>query len=161
MLICFRVSNFKSILEPVYFNMLAVPDDSSLEANLSKITVNDSSIKVNLVSAIMGANGSGKSSVIDALKFVKEIALRRKGEKKEDNYIPRNRLAPKDMASTFEVCFSSEYAWMEKNPLYVYSLTVKADGSVIEKIFQLEGADLELKELLNEEFIPIEGYEED
>lgn len=65
------------------------------------------------------------------------------------------------MASTFEVCFSSEYAWMEKNPLYVYSLTVKADGSVIEKIFQLEGADLELKELLNEEFIPIEGYEED
>lgn len=83
MLICFRVSNFKSILEPVYFNMLAVPDDSSLEANLSKITVNDSSIKVNLVSAIMGANGSGKSSVIDALKFVKEIALRRKGEKKK------------------------------------------------------------------------------
>ena len=161
MLIYFKVSNFKSILDQVCLNMLAVSADNSIKQNLSNVTVNNSSVNVNRTSVIMGANGSGKSSVIDALKFVKEIALRRKGNKKEDNYIPRNRLASKDMASTFEVCFSPVDAYIDGDPLYIYSLRVEPDGITKEKIIQVKGNDLELNEILNEEFSPIDNYEED
>ena len=71
MLISFKVSNFKSILEPVIFSMLADKEDLTLSENLVDLVDSKNNIdeKIDLLSVIMGANGSGKSSLIDALKF--------------------------------------------------------------------------------------------
>lgn len=78
--------------------MLADPDDQALMQNLYEI--NGVGEKVNSFSVIMGANGSGKSSIVDAFIFVRDIALR-----EPINTIPRNRLAREELSSDFEVCF--------------------------------------------------------
>ena len=146
MLISFKVSNFKSILEPVCLNMLADQDDKVLAQNLYEIEGVDE--KVNPFSVIMGANGSGKSSVLDALKFTREFFLRR-----GITYIPRNKLASSEMPSRFEVCFYMTRS-MIAEPIQKYELEISSSGIACEKIFCLKGN--EWNELWNHDF-PLES----
>lgn len=68
MLVEFSINNFKSIKDPVTFSML-----SGKSAN-NVIKVNE---KMNLLScaAILGANASGKTTIIDAFFMMKRIVL--------------------------------------------------------------------------------------
>ena len=70
MLIEFTVENFRSIKEPVTFSMLATKD-RKLDENLIKNALNEDSLLKTAV--IYGANASGKSSVLLALGFLKEL----------------------------------------------------------------------------------------
>ncbi len=142
MLISFKVSNFKSILEPVCLNMLADQDDQALVQNLYELE--GVGKKVNPFSVIMGANGSGKSSVLDALKFTREFYLRR-----GVTYIPQNRLAPPEMPSRFEVCFYMSSSMIGK-PIQKYVLEVSSFGLASEKIYYLKNN--EWNELWNHDF---------
>ncbi len=133
-LVSFKVSNFKSILEPVYLNMLADPDDQALMQNLYEI--NGVGEKVNSFSVIMGANGSGKSSIVDAFIFVRDIALR-----EPINTIPRNRLAREELSSDFEVCFFDRI-W---DSLRKYTLSISPSGTVREIFYEFENEGWEEK----------------
>ncbi len=139
MLLTFTASNFKSILEPVTFSMVAVKEDPALPGNLIDLIRKEINEKVNSFSVIMGPNGSGKSSLIEALKFVKEVALR-----EGVNFIPRNRSAQKDLASHFEVCFLS---WT----IMKYTLDITPAGVVSEKLQSFENNEWE--ELKSHQFL--------
>ena len=130
MLISFKVSNFKAILKPICFSMETDPEDNSLKENLTGLG-EDFDEKINLLSVIMGPNGSGKSSFIDALKFVRDVALRR-----DVVSIPRNKLASPKTPSIFEVQFSTAFS-KQRNTPQKYVLKIAPDGSACETIFQL------------------------
>ena len=93
MLISFTVSNYKSILETVTLNMVADEEDTSYANTLIKGTDG----LVNPISVIYGPTGSGKSTVLDALKYLKNIickdGIRMVDRKFEIPPVPRNRNA--------------------------------------------------------------------
>ena len=68
MLVEFSVNNFKSIKDSITFSMLSGKSSSNV------INVNE---KINLLScaAILGANASGKTTIIDAFSMMKRIVL--------------------------------------------------------------------------------------
>lgn len=70
MLLEFTCSNHRSIREPILFSLRAGKDDS-LPQNLVKMGTFDA-LKA---AVIYGANGSGKSTFIDAISFVKNLVM--------------------------------------------------------------------------------------
>ena len=115
--------------------MLADLEDQTLAHNLYKIKGLEE--KVNPFSVIMGANGSGKSAVLDALNFAKKVFLRSRSKKEKSIKICRNKLAQKTMPSSFEVCFCSSYSSTTR-PVQKYMLEVSSTGLVSEKALFLE-----------------------
>ena len=72
MLVEFSVENFRSIKEQVTFSMVATKD-KKLDGNLIKKALKkDSLLKT---AAIYGANASGKSNVLMAVDFLKQLVL--------------------------------------------------------------------------------------
>ena len=72
MLIEFSVENFRSIKDKITFSMVGTKD-SSLDGNLIKNALNGDSLLRTAV--IYGANASGKTNVLLALHFLKELVL--------------------------------------------------------------------------------------
>lgn len=70
MLLEFSCSNHKSIKNPIVLSMIA-GNDTSFEYNVE--TINN--LKTLKSAVIYGANGSGKSNVIDAISFVKNLVI--------------------------------------------------------------------------------------
>ena len=70
MLLEFSCSNYKSIKGKIVFSMIASKDD----ANQDSIIAFDK-YRVLRSAVIYGANGSGKSSIIEAISFVKQLVL--------------------------------------------------------------------------------------
>lgn len=68
MLLEFSCSNFKSIREKVLFSMIAGKDDSNEES-----LIDYGKNRVLRSAAIYGANGSGKSALVEAIQFVKDL----------------------------------------------------------------------------------------
>ena len=62
MLLRFRVSNHRSILEPVELSMIAVDEDRAATRGFDNL-----SERVLTVAGIYGPNASGKSNVLDAM----------------------------------------------------------------------------------------------
>lgn len=70
MLLQFSCSNHKSIKEPVVFSMIASKDSSNLYG-LKKF----SNFNVVRIASIYGANGSGKSNFVDAIRFSRNLIV--------------------------------------------------------------------------------------
>ena len=115
--------------------MLADLKDQTLAQNLYNLEGLEE--KVNPFSVVMGANGSGKSSIFDALHFVKKVFMRRRRKNEKTIKICRNKLASDNMSSTFEVCFSSTYG-STKRPIQKYILEISSMGIVRERALFLE-----------------------
>ena len=62
----YTCENYRSIKEKVIFSMLASKDNS-----FEKLLVDYKGTLINKVAAIYGANGSGKTSFLDSLNFLK------------------------------------------------------------------------------------------
>ena len=83
MLLRFRVSNHRSILEPVELSMIAVDEDRAATRGLDGL-----SERVLTVAGIYGANASGKSNVLDAMAWLSTaVATSLRGW---EDYIPRD-----------------------------------------------------------------------
>ena len=83
MLLRFRVSNHRSILEPVELSMIAVDEDRSATRGFEGL-----SERVLTVAGIYGPNASGKSNVLDAMAWL-SMAVTTSLRGWED-YIPRD-----------------------------------------------------------------------
>lgn len=119
MLIQFKCENYRSIKEEVVFSMLATKDDTYAE----KLLLFDKSIKINSVSAIYGANGSGKTNLIKAISYLNNLVSNSVNMQYQDliPYFP-HKLSLTGTPSSFEIQF------IEEGVRYVYgvSLTEKA-----------------------------------
>ena len=83
MLLRFRVSNHRSILEPVELSMIAVDEDRAATREFDGL-----SERVLTVAGIYGPNASGKSNVVDALAWLSmAVATSLRGW---DDYVPRD-----------------------------------------------------------------------
>ena len=69
MLLRFRITNYASIRDEVELSFIALNDHSDLAIQ----QVEQAGVKVLPVAAIYGANGSGKSNVIDAFVFMRYV----------------------------------------------------------------------------------------
>lgn len=104
MLIQFSCENFKSVLGKVTLSMLAMKDTEHKE---SIIKVDDK-IQVLPLAAIYGANGSGKSNVLNAIGFVKFLINEANSFQEGDRipYLP-HKLAD-DRPGLFDLQFIAE-----------------------------------------------------
>ena len=83
MLLRFRVSNHRSILEPVELSMIAVDEDRAATRGFD-----DLSERVLTVAGVYGPNASGKSNVLDALAWLSmAVATSLRGW---EDYVPRD-----------------------------------------------------------------------
>jgi AAA15 family ATPase/GTPase len=106
MLIEFKVGNFLSFKDIVTLSMVASADKEHRDTNT--IRVNDK-LRLLKSAALYGANASGKSNLVKALKLMKELVLTSSKEssankiKKVDEF--RLSTETKTVPSTFEVTF--------------------------------------------------------
>ena len=70
MLLEFHCSNFRSFMSPVLFSMLAGQDDSHQET-----LVKFENHRILKSAVVYGANGSGKSNLVKAILFLKQLVL--------------------------------------------------------------------------------------
>jgi predicted ATPase len=99
MLLRFRVSNHRSILEPVELSMIAVDDDRPSARKFDLLTE-----RVLSTAGIYGPNASGKSNVIEALAWLSTAVSR--SLRAWDEFIPREpfKFGPgPQTSSTYEV----------------------------------------------------------
>lgn len=114
MLVDFTLRNFLSFKEEVSFSMLAAKSvkehdmyDSDESCNVINVPNSDS--KILKVAAIYGANGSGKSNLLSAMSFFKQMVL---DSFKDDSILRRAKelsyqfsVESKDEPSSFEMMF--------------------------------------------------------
>lgn len=162
MLIQFRFQNYKSFR-----------DDTILDFSATKITEHSEHITLQgkerllPVSAIFGANASGKSNVVEAFRYMAAYVVQsfNFGGDGEKEKVEKPAYTPflfdttsQDIESSFEVYFlrSGEY----ESKTYNYGFALSRDGVVEEwlntkaktarnfrKIFYRKGSELDLKEL--------------
>lgn len=113
MLIQFTVGNYKSFKENVTFSMVAAnlkSKDKSLDEN-NAFTASGK-LKLLKSAAVYGANASGKSNLIQALKFMRGFVLNSSRETQAKDRIPvepfRLSTETEDKPSFFEVVFLIE-----------------------------------------------------
>lgn len=134
MLILFSVKNFRSIRDEQELSLVAAPDRTrdGVEAQLIRYELPGLSGKRFLHSAaIFGANGSGKSNLIDALCMMQELVL------KSASYSPDRRLPYSPFALDHESaqkptdCFIA-FVW--ENIRYEYRFSYNEEAIVEEKL---------------------------
>ena len=105
MLIQFSFKNFKSFKDEITLDMTA----SSIKEHLDKVIEKDDN-KYLKVTAVYGANASGKSNVIEAFSHMKRIILDSFTEEAKWRTIPLKRFnfdeESKNSTSMFEVFFN-------------------------------------------------------
>jgi len=130
MLVNFRVENFKSFKDLVEFSMEATKLKKLKNSNT--FTVNNISLLTSAV--IYGANASGKSSIIDAIKSMKNIIKNSIDIEKSKHYKARPFLLSKeteDKQTIFEIEFVIEQT------VYRYGFEIDIDAKILKEwLFQ-------------------------
>ena len=131
MLIEFTAGNFLSFNDPVRLSMVA----SSIKEHEDTHVINDRSLRLFRTSAVYGANASGKSNLIKAMKFMKWLissssVLSSNNEKIHDNCFKLNS-STENGASYFEVIF------MYEGMKYRYGFEVDRDKIINEWLFYI------------------------
>ena len=104
MLLSFSCSNYRSIKEKIKFSMCAT-DDQEHKEQVKKVD----SIRVLRNTAIYGANGSGKSSFISAIKSMQEMVVQSM-KKQPGDALERtsHKLSDIDVPTSFEMQFVTD-----------------------------------------------------
>lgn len=128
MLVDFKVSNFKSFKDPAILSMEASKDKSLPENVWEPPSEKESGILSSGV--IYGPNASGKSSLIEAIMFMKKFVLTSERNRSDDSPIPvepfRLDLETQNQPSNFELTFKKDGA------SYVYGFIVNSHRVVEE-----------------------------
>jgi len=113
MLIEFSVGNFRSFKEPVALSMVAtkaVSIDARVDAE--NVFSADKNLRLLKSAVIYGANNSGKSNLIDSLRFMRQWVLRSSRDSQVDEPIPVEPFALSEQTlnepSFFEIVFISQ-----------------------------------------------------
>ncbi len=125
MILEYRCSNYRSIKEEVIFSMLASSDTSNEE-----YLIRNNEYNINPTSAIYGANGSGKSSLLESIGFMKAFVVN--GIKQQPgDYIPVNphKLSDEKEASEFMIQF------IKNGIRYVYGISLNKEKILKEFLY--------------------------
>lgn len=139
MLVQFTVSNFQSFQEPSTLSMQAAKRRSK-NKTLDKESIFETTgpaehggaLQLLKVAALYGANGSGKSNLIAAMRFMKQLVLNSSKESQIGDAIPLEpfRFCDEnlDEPSTFEITF------VQKRIIYQYSFSADRKSVRSEKL---------------------------
>lgn len=104
MLLEFTCSNFKSISKKAVLSMLASNDDTREE----ELILYDK-YRINRMAALYGQNGSGKTNVLNAMNYAKQLILESmKREPGDSLKIPKYKLAAADEPTEFTFQFVTQ-----------------------------------------------------
>ncbi|RLA79310.1 MAG: ATP-binding protein, partial [Epsilonproteobacteria bacterium] len=102
MFLQFSVNNFRSIKDTVTFSMLTSSKDSENSFKIKNYELLSSAV-------IYGANASGKSNILKAMAFMKDIVLNKSKVIQSTDTLPhdpfRLNTSTQDASSTFEIVF--------------------------------------------------------
>lgn len=139
MLIQFTTENFLSFKDPATFSMVAAKiksKDNSLDEDATFNSVKD----LNLLkcAAIYGANASGKSNLLTALRFMKRVVINSSKESQIDEPIPTK---PFRLASGFsEKPSRFEISLVIDNVIYEYEFSADQECIHTEKLIAHKGS---------------------
>lgn len=127
MLIRFSVTNFRSFRDETVFEMIAGSETSHEKHLIKDLKGNRKFLRT---SAVYGANGSGKSNLVLAIDFLKDLVLRgtKSGESIEVEPFLLSK-ATRKKPSTFEIVFS------HKDSIYTYGIAMSKKEVVEEWLF--------------------------
>ena len=137
MLLQFSCSNYRSIKDRIVFSTIASKDTS-----LSEQLISFKSRKLTKISAIYGANGSGKSNFISALNLAKYIILNSVNHQPGFGVVQQpHKLSPMDTPSSFDFQFVThniryEYGFSVKNNLIDSEYLFFYPNGRVSKIFE-------------------------
>lgn len=152
MLVNFRVENFKSFKDLAEFSMEATKLKNLKDSNT--FTINNMSLLTSAV--IYGANASGKSSLLDAMKSMRAIIKNSVDVEKSKNYRARPFLLSKETEgkqTIFEIEFVIEQA------IYRYGFEIDIESKILKEwlfqkhlkprarytsLFERDGADISI-----------------
>lgn len=115
MLIQFKCANYRSIKEEIVFSMLATKDETYSNYLLGET----SKLRINPVCAIYGANGAGKTNLINAIDYLSHIVSTSVNLQYQDvlPYYP-HKMSQEGLPSSFEIQF------LEDGVRYVYGVSL-------------------------------------
>lgn len=126
MLLEFSVGNFRSFKDPVTLSLVATRAVSvDARVDTENVFSPDKSLRLLKSAVIYGANNSGKSNLIEALRFMRQLVIRSSRDSQADDPIPVEPFALSEQTlsepSFFEIIFISQ----GKQYRYGFRLTSK------------------------------------
>lgn len=136
MLVYFSVENFRSFNERVCLDMRAAPRLRRLSNHVRKpLSGKNKSLKVLKTALIYGANASGKSNLLKAIKFAEEMITSSKGNKRTINTQPFLMADKPREDSEFEFEFTVGEVY------FGYSFKLNSERVVGEHLYIISGDD--------------------
>lgn len=127
MLLRLRIKNFTSFYEEVTFDMFPNSKRTSFQNHI----YNSYEVPLLKQAAIYGANGSGKSNFIEAIKLIKSTVTDAETLKKFP--INLNKFRLKSSVNNEPIFFSIEF--MNKNHYFIYNIEIDSDKIKKEELF--------------------------
>ena len=125
MILEYTCENYRSIKEKVIFSMLASKDNS-----FEKLLVDYKGTLINKVAAIYGANGSGKTSFLDSLNFLKHLVCNSNNNQPGDKIRQiSHKLAKPNTPTTYTIQFVKE------DVRYAYGLSYTSEQVISEYLY--------------------------
>lgn len=125
MILEYACENYRSIKEEVIFSMLASKDNS-----FDNILINYKGTLINKIAAIYGANGSGKTSFLDSLHFLKLLVCNSNNHQPGDKIRQvSHKLAKKNTPTTYAIQF------VKDDIRYAYGLSYTSERIISEYLY--------------------------
>ena len=125
MILEYTCENYRSIKEKVIFSMLASKDNS-----FENLLIDYKGIQINKVAAIYGANGSGKTSFLDSLNFLKLLVCNSNNHQPGDKIRQvSHKLAKQNDPTTYTIQFVKE------DVRYAYGLSYTPEQIISEYLY--------------------------
>lgn len=125
MILEYTCENYRSMKEKVMFSMLA-SKDNSFEEKL----INHNGTLINKVAAIYGANGSGKTSFLDSINFLKLLVCNSINHQPGDKIAQfAHKLAEQNAPTTYTIQF------VKDNVRYAYGLSYTSEQILSEYLY--------------------------
>lgn len=125
MILEYTCENYRSIKEKVIFSMLASKDNS-----FEKLLVDYRGTLINKVAAIYGANGSGKTSFLDSLNFLKLLVCNSNNHQPGDKIRQvSHKLTKQNAPTTYTIQFVKE------DVRYAYGLSYTSEQIISEYLY--------------------------
>lgn len=125
MILEYTCENYRSIKEKVVFSMLASKDNS-----FENLLVDYKGMLINKIAAIYGANGSGKTSFLDSLNFLKLLVCNSNNHQPGDKIRQvSHKLSQHDTPTTYSIQF------VKDDIRYAYGLSYTIDRIISEYLY--------------------------
>lgn len=130
MLIEFSIENFRSIRERITLSLVS-SSDKSLDYNLIKTDISEKDCFLRS-EVIYGANASGKSNIVSAFKFLKELVENSHNNQKDTKI----KISPFKLDANYSSEPSKfEVVFIKKNTKYVYGVSVTNEKIIDEYLY--------------------------